>query len=224
MENNNQKVEHKPVYILRDFMAYEILILYVVLQIGNFMLELDNDILVRYLPMGLVGLTASYFILKKQIKKCKKTEKDTVKKMVLVGPVLVAVILFLYGTYSVSSNMPEAEAIMKNELGTYIELYSSIYGEEAGNELWAEVYLELDNIEKQARMKWVISSVTYLVTAGFVALLSTRRLDEWLKDEEVVLETEENLVLDTALSVENVVENENVEKEETPLNNIRWDL
>ena len=214
---NNQKIEYKPLFILRDFIAYQILILYVVLQIGNFLLELDNDFIARYIPVALVGLIASFFILKSLIKKCKKSEEESVKKMLFLGPILVSIILFLYGMSSVSSNMPKAKADVQTELQFYVNLQTSIYGEDIEDEIWEEVDKELEKIEKESRKKWCIVSIIFFVTSGFVTFISTKNLNKWLIDEEIVMEEKENLVKNDLSNIE-------PSEDDVTLNNIKWNL
>ena len=225
MKKENKKVVvYNPTVLLKNVIIYQLLFLYITLAIGDSvsMFSDTSDFLTRYLPIGIVTLITSYFLFKKNISKCLIKDKEEVNKKVVLAPIIVAVILFGYGLYSVESNSTEIKKEF-NEIKAEVELYA---------ELVPNVVSEMDELEKQfkdaiteARLNWFITSIIYLVTAEFVAYMSKKKLDDWLTLEEPVSENEENnFKTGEVVTPEYEPTEEVTEPTETPLNNIKWDL
>ena len=225
MKKENQKaVVYNPTVLLKNVFIYHLLFLYVTIYIGDAisMFSDISDFLTRFLPVGIVTLIASYFLFKKNISKCLVKDKEEVKKKVVLAPIIVAVILFAYGLYSVHSNTADVKVEfneLKAEMALYVDLVPGA----------AEQIVELDEQFKdaitEARLNWFITSIIYLAVAEFVAYKSNKKLDVWLTLEEPISENpDNNLETGEESNYEFEPTEEVKEPTETPLNNIKWDL
>ena len=136
-------------------------------------------ILNRYVPIALVTLVSTFLIIRSKSKKFKKSEESEVKKTFVVAPFVIAIIMFFYGLYSVSVNMSKAEELLRKETKVYSLLYEKSEYEEMIQEALKEA-------KSSAIQNWIITSVTYLVSAEIMVLLSSKKLKLWLKDEVIV--------------------------------------
>lgn len=205
---NKNKVSNKkpysPMKFLKDGIVIELILLYITLMIGDAIsLMEDNEMLfTRYIPIGVVTLIATFFIIKNNSKKCTKADEEIIRRNIFIIPVIVAVILLCYGLYSVSVNV--------NEVKEEAQLYSSMFGEEL-------VETMLDVAASEARESWLITTFTYLIVAEAVAFMTSKKINGWLKDDIVEDVTE-------PLTMEENKEESNFEIEEKTTNNIKWDL
>ena len=190
--------------LLKDFVIISLVVIYITVMIGDGVSVVIDDsmrIFTRHIPIAVVTLISTFFIMKSCSKKCNKAEEEAVKKNLFIAPIIIAIIFVLYGFYSVSSNMTE----IKQENSWMFSLYEE----------------EFEKAASEARVGWIIASVVYFVAAEFVVFMNKKNLNKWLQDvPEVMMNTE-------GLSNE-VLTNETFEvkkKEETqPINNIKWDL
>lgn len=204
---SKQKVK-KP-YTMKSFaegfILESVIILYVILRIGNMFISEFDIIFVRYIPVGIVGFLITYSIIKSSAKKLKKTDKESIRKMSFIFPIVIAVIMLLYGLYSVNSNI---ESFRTGYYGTLIKLTGQTF---------EEVIAEARN---KANLHWLITSVVYLAFAEIGAFLGTRKLDGLLQEENVdegqlLVEGDEKLDLTTT---------NNTVSEPQVNNTIKWDL
>lgn len=198
----------------KGFFWKSIIILYVVLMIGNFFLATLDTIFVRYIPIGITGFLVTYFIIKNSAKKLQKSDKSSLKQMSFIFPIIIAVIMLMYGLYSVSLNIRN----LRNKYDVLLE--SSIYAEE-----YATLITDSKN---QANINWLITSIAYLVFAELGAFLIGKKLDDLLQEDKIEPTLEENVVtsegtlpVDNDEKVDLTASNpENV----TANNTIKWDL
>ena len=125
--------------------------------------------------------------------------------MSFIFPIVIAVIMLLYGLYSVNSNI---ESFRTGYYGTLIKLTGQTF---------EEVIAEARN---KANLHWLITSVVYLAFAEIGAFLGTRKLDGLLQEENVdegqlLVEGDEKLDLTTT---------NNTVSEPQVNNTIKWDL
>ena len=190
-----------------------IIILYVILLIGNMFISEFDTIFVRYIPVGIVGFLITYSIIKSSAKKLKKADKESIRKMSFIFPIVIAVIMLLYGLYSVNSNI---ESFRTGYYGTLIRLTGQTF---------EEVIAEARN---KANLHWLITSVVYLAFAEIGAFLGTRKLDGLLQEDEIEPTQEEN-VDEGQLLVEgdeklDLTPTNNTVSEPQVNNAIKWDL
>lgn len=212
---SKQKVK-KPYTIksfTEGFILESIIILYVILLIGNMFISEFDTIFVRYIPVGIVGFLITYSIIKSSAKKLKKADKESLKKMSFIFPIVIAVIMLLYGLYSVNSNI---ESFRSGYYGALIRLTGQTF---------EEVIAEARN---KANLHWLITSVVYLAFAEIGAFLGTRKLDGLLQEDEIELTQEEN-VDEGQLLVEgdeklDLTPTNNTVSEPQVNNTIKWDL
>ena len=214
-DNKKELVEYNPMVLMKNFIICQLLILYITLGVGDVLStssELGNA-LTRYIPVALVTLVSAFIIFKKNISKCLLKDKEDVKQKVILSPIIVAVILLGYGLYSVESNMSSIRSELNSSSYSEYSIYTLFMSEE-------EITQTLTEAAKLARKNWIITSIVYLLVAEFVAVSVNRKLEDWLKEESVYKEAENN---NNTTTLENFEEQERF-KEEVPLNNIKWDL
>lgn len=217
---SKQKVK-KPYTIksfTEGFILESIIILYVILLIGNMFISEFDTIFVRYIPVGIVGFLITYSIIKSSAKKLKKADKESLKKMSFIFPIVIAVIMLLYGLYSVNSNFESVRARysmlakLMEESSTYEETFEDV----------------IAKARDEANLHWFITSVVYLAFAEIGAFLGTRKLDGLLQEDEIELTQEEN-VDEGQLLVEgdeklDLTPTNNTVSEPQVNNAIKWDL
>lgn len=195
-------------------MGDSIAILYVTLLIGDLFFYLSDDIFSRYIPIAIVGFLVTYFFIKNSAKKLQKSDKSSLKQMSFIFPIIIAVIMLMYGLFCVSSNIKE----LKSEYDGLVE--SSIFAE--------EYEVAIADVRKQANLNWIITSIAYLVFAELGAFLIGKKLDDLLQEDKIEPTLEENVVtsegtlpVDNDEKVDLTASNpENV----TANNTIKWDL
>ena len=221
-KNEKKEVVYSPITVLKNIVIFHILLIYFTLELGDIVRKLSDfgSFLTRYLPVGIVTLIFTYFYFKSNVSKCLLQDKEAVKKNVILGPIIVAIIIFGYGLYSVESNVGEVRdelKLIKIELEEYLEEFP----EEKMDEyvvLFEESEKEFYKAINEARLNWFITSIIYLLVSEFVVHMMKNKFDEWLILEE---ETSEDLKNDVSTN-ELTVEEENTS--ETTLNNINWNL
>ncbi len=210
--------------MLKNFISIQILLLYLILMIGDFfmMAEIVNSsLIIRFIPIGLITLISSYLIFRSSIKKCRKEEEEAIKKNIFIGPAIVAVILLLYGFYSVKTNV----GTVQEKTNKYSELYGNIYGD-VYEELYGESFENslskaIEDAASEARKTWIITTVIFLCAGEVVAFIVNRKTKDWLMDDVGLEALNKNIITDEATVLNT---SEGRQSENTALNNIKWDL
>lgn len=217
---SKQKVK-KPYSIknfTEGFILESIIVLYIILLIGNIFISEFDVMFVRYIPAGIVGFLITYSIIKSSAKKLKKADKESLKKMSFIFPIVIAVIMLFYGLYSVNSNIESARA-------RYSMLTELIGESSAYDETFEETIVKARD---EANLHWFITSMVYLVFAEIGAFLSTRKLDVILQEDEIEPTQEENVDAGQLLVEDDekldLTTNNNIVSEPTGNNGIKWDL
>lgn len=203
MEKNkvsNEKI-YNPMRILRSGIVLELILLSITLYIGDAISAVSETsfLLTRYIPIGVVTLITTFSIIKNNSKKFTKSDEKIIKRNVLIMNVVVAIILLCYGLYSVNVNIEKA----KDEL----KIYSLIWGEEVAETL-------LDTAIKEARTSWMITAFTYFIVAEGVAIMTSKKINTWLKDD--IIEESVNTQVDVNESI--------VQENQETVNSIKWNL
>ena len=206
MMKKEKMKENKPYNVAllwKDFVVIEVVILYITLILGDLIRVASKAsiILTRYVPIAFVTLVSTFLIIRSKSKKCKKSEENEVEKTFVIAPVVVAIIMFFYGLYSASVNMSKAEEQLRKET----KIYSLLYEKSEYEEMIQEALKEARSLAIQ---NWIITSVTYLVSAEIMVLLSSKKLKLWLKDEMIVensiegMQAEGNIMNDSVIKME----------------------
>ena len=202
-----------------EFILGSIVILYITLAIGDALRILEiNTIYTRYIPIGIVGFLITYSTIKSGAKKLKKSDKKSLKIMSFIFPIVVAVIMLLYGLYSVNANVESVR--------TRYSTYNKLLGESG---VFSEMFEEnITEARNKANLNWLITSVAYLSFAEIGACLITKKLDKFMKEDENELlqqdgKEESQLVVEGDEKLDLTTNNDTV-NEPTVNNGIKWDL
>lgn len=253
MSNSKEK---KGTSFPSTFLGVQIVVLYITLYIGDmirvallFTQEKDTD-MIRYLSIGIVGFISVLILMKNTLKKCTQEQYNDVQKFSRLLPILLAVIILLYGFYSVASNMREFESEFENEFGNMDEIIAAAEKEleliekefkkekqylskqeireiedlleEKKDELEAaKESTDTDKIKAEARMTWFITSIIYLVAAEAAVFIALNNTQVNIVEE--FENNESNEFVEEITENEQYVqeENEEIKKEENP---IKFDL
>ena len=204
-ENVKNAKPYTKMNLLKDFVVIAVIVLYVTLRIGDEISEASSgiagtDIATRYIPIAIVTLIATFLTCYAKVGKFRKSEEKEVKKILMIAPAIVTVILFIYGMYSVAVNV-----------SSYLEYYG----------------VSLDDMIAEARneaiMFWAITTAIYLIEAEGVVFLITRNLNKKLKEDEVLEASQEDM-LDSENPTEAMVANSSSDESTQVINNINWNL
>ena len=150
---NNIK-EKKP-FSMVNMIGIEMMILYIVLRIGDAIRTAGElpTIVTRYIPIGIATVIFTYFLVRAGAQKVSRFEKEDFLKKIRIIPIIVAVILLMYGIISVNHNLSK----MENEISQYRTLYS--YMNKGSSNEFDKIVKDAKN---EAIMSWVITSIIYL--------------------------------------------------------------
>ncbi len=222
MENNNSKNKKFTAgKLLSNFIFTEVIILYVVIVIGDLSETgmklgtgnpINNSWLTRYIPTAIASALIAFVIILSCRKKCGKSEYKEVKRNILIAPVIVGVIVLLYGLYSVSVNINEFK---DKELG------------------FLKYFVEDDELEKiieeganQARLNWLITSIGCLISAEIISFIMSKNIENYLIDDSTLIEEEADINT-TTYEVKNEelgTQNNNEENSNKANDTIKWNL
>ncbi|MBR4110156.1 MAG: hypothetical protein IKK43_00475 [Clostridia bacterium] len=209
--SKKEKVEKEfnPGMFMKNFITFHVILLYIVISIGDVVALMSDDlsiIFTRFLPVGIVAFVFTFFNIKSSAKKCKKSDEQNMRKKIFIVPLIVAIIVFAYGLYSVHSIVKSREA--------ELSMYKLMIGEEAFETMMTEA-------ANEARLIWGITAVVYLVAAEAAAILLKNKLNELMQDEpeKPVLNEEVQSDIQPGMEME-----QKDEKPEETVNNIKWDL
>ena len=216
-ENVKNAKPYTKMNLLKDFVVITVIVLYAILIIGDEIRMASSgiagtNIATRYIPIAIATLIATILICYAKVGKFRKSEEKEVKKTLMIAPVIVTVILFIYGMYSVAVNVA---TLNKSDLGVgsiYLEYYEELYG--------VDMLAEARN---KAIMNWAITTAIYLVEAEGVVFLITRNLNRKLKEDEVLEPSLEDM-LDSENPTEAMVTNSSSDESTQVINNINWNL
>ena len=113
-------------------------------------------------------------------------------------------------------NIPYKKVECTGEVET--KVYSLLYEESEYEEMIQEALKEVRGIAIQ---NWIITSVTYLVSAEIMVLLSSRKLKLWLKEEMIAenpvesMQAEDVIMDDAAIKMEDNIQT---------TDSIKWNL
>lgn len=214
--------------LLKDLIIITIIALYVVIMLGDivYMIIEDSDrIISRQIPVAVATILSTFLIIRSGSKKCNKSEEKMIKKDIFIAPVIVAIIIMFYGFYSVSVNIRDARENIEKEMS----VYSLFYSEE---EIDAEIDKIIAEAANQARQSWVITAVVYLVVAEVTVFISSKKLNQWLKEDiqptafsdEIPQNTFSVQGIEMETNGLEVKSAESLEENSGPINNINWNL
>ena len=176
-----------------------------------------NDIILRFIPIALFGLLVSYCITRDSAKKIKKSDKEIFKKTMFILPVIVAVVMFMFGLYSVSSNIKT----MREEYKGKIKMWN-YETQQTLTEIYEQVISEA---RTEANTSWFLRSVTYLIFAEFGVFLVNKNLYKFMKRDVVELCEEDERENETIIMNNDGNDNLTTNSESGgSVNNVKWDL
>ena len=222
-------------------MTSELVILYITIYIGDIVRmgfvynseELGNkmflDLLTRIIPIAIVGFVSMFLLIKINAKKGFISQKDDILKKIFIVPAVVAIILLIFGIYSVNSNIKEFEEEYTKTIGVYKTWYSYLYSGDEYEGIFSSD--EINNVINEARnsaiLLWTISSVSYLVMAEAASFMMKNKLDGLLKEDEnmnfenaEIIKNEENYNFEN----EKGEDIENNDSSESAVSSVKWDL
>lgn len=165
---NFEPTSIKDSLILR-FIVVSCVILYTVIRIfDTFSLFSDgnSDVLFRYIPVAFTSAIATYVFIRIKSKKLLLSNLDVIKKQLIIAPIIVMVIIFLFGIYSVNSNV---KSIKENP-------YYSMIDENVRENM-------LEKAKSHAIVKWIITSVVYVGVAEIVVFKMKNIMQENMTDD-----------------------------------------
>lgn len=216
-----EKVEKE--YTIRKYFKYFVIIslvfLYLIVIAGDrISKQADiNDIILRFIPIALFGLLVSYCITRDSAKKIKKSDKEIFKKTMFILPVIVAVVMFMFGLYSVSSNIKT----MREEYKGKIKMWN-YETQQTLTEIYEQVISEA---RTEANTSWFLRSVTYLIFAELGVFLVNKNLYKFMKRDVVELYEEDERENETIIMNNDGNDNLTTNSEsDGSVNNVKWDL
>ena len=241
------KIKDKKKFSIVSMIITELVIIYLVIRLGDIINSTSKNIslvITRYIPVGIVIIICTFFLIQSGAKKNFKSEKDLFVKQIMIVPVIVAIVIFLFGMYSVKTNASKLTKQFEEEINKYsimtkqYEKYTNRYSDLSKD--YSKIYEEkLKEAKKTARISWVITSLVYLVCSGAITVFCLKNnIDKQLQyDEEsyniepsgnskvvsqiIDNDNEENLNETSERDEDN---NENKEDENEAIKNIKWDL
>lgn len=216
-----EKVEKE--YTIRKYFKYFVIIslvfLYLIVIAGDrISKQADiNDIILRFIPIALFGLLVSYCITRDSAKKIKKSDKEIFKKTMFILPVIVAVVMFMFELYSVSSNIKT----MREEYKGKIKMWN-YETQQTLTEIYEQVISEA---RTEANTSWFLRSVTYLIFAELGVFLVNKNLYKFMKRDVVELCEEDERENETIIMNNDGNDNLTTNSEsDGSVNNVKWDL
>ncbi len=203
----------------KDFVVISLVFLYLIVIVGDgISKQADiNDIILRFIPIALFGLLVSYCITRDSAKKIKKSDKEIFKKTMFVLPVIVAVVMFMFGLYSVSSNIKTMREEYKGKINMW-----NYETQQTLTEIYEQVILEA---RAKANTSWFLRSVTYLVFAELGVFLVNKNLYKFMKRDVIELCEEDKRENEAIIMNNDGNDNLTTNSEsDGPVNNVKWNL
>lgn len=175
-DNTKKEIVYTPIVLLKNIVVFQLIFVCIILEFGDIVREITDLSMVftRYVSVGVITLISVYFYLKSSVSKCLLEDKEEVRKKTILAPIIVAVIIFVYGLYSVESNM----SALKSNNYSYYSMFLS------DNEM-DEI---LEQAASEARVSWIVTSIVYFVVAECATFMLNRKLDELLILKDVTSE------------------------------------
>ena len=215
MSKNKKK---KKKFSIVSMISAELGIIYITLLIGSFINSFTNSfnlILLRYIPVVIVTLISTYFLIRWGAKNNLKSDKNSFWMQIMVVPLIVAIIIFLFGMYNIKVNSSKIDGKYSLLKSRFSKEYEDI----------------LNKAKKTARTSWIITSVVYVISSGTMTLILKSRIDDWLQEDEAfdIVKPENRSQttgeLPNEINQDNTNLNENSENEEdNAIKKIKWDL
>lgn len=226
--NNIEKKEKR--FSIGTMISTEIVLLYLVLRIGDIVAQTSENIsvvLTRYIPIAIASLIITFFLIRSGAKKSFKSEQDLFIKKIMIVPVIVAVIVLLYGFYSVRTNTAKFNQKYDDLYNSYSDLYNKY---NLNNKIQTEYKKILEEAKKKAKLSWIITSIVYFTSSMITTLFMKNKINNLLEDDDMYVSEESNnthnkvQILDD--NDEKTVDDVNITKgkDNTTVQDIKWDL
>lgn len=181
-----------PAGFAKNFIATQFVIMYLVISITDIFSLMDIDY-ARYIGVFIVGLLTAFFSIKKCFSLCTKEEYSNIKKLSHVYIGVVALVIVIWGLYSVTTNVKENRETfeeLKAEQQEVIEAMEEL--EKAGYDikdfateedlaniemaLNLDIDAEIEKAKKEAQLHWFITAVLYAVAAEIALFLAGKKV------------------------------------------------
>jgi hypothetical protein len=219
MKKEKVKKEYTIRKHFKDFIVISFLFLCFIIIVGDEISHYAdiNDIILRYIPIALFGLLVSYCITRDGAKKIKKSDKEIFKKTMFVLPVIVAVVIFMFGLYNVSSNIKTMREEYKEEI--------SVWRYENQQTLTKIYEKAISEARAKANTVWFLRSITYLVFAELGVFLVNKNLYKFMEKDVIEFSGEdkhenESIIMNNDGNA-NLTANDESNK---TVNSVKWDL
>ncbi len=212
-------IKEKKTFSMVNMIGLEMLILYIVLRIGDAFKLAANvpNIVARYIPIGIATAIFTYFLIRSGAKKVSIYEKEDFLKKVKIIPIIVAVILLIYGIISVNSNLSK----MESKISQYRTLYSYTNKNNSN---------EFDKMIKDAKskaiMSWIITSIIYLALSEGTTFAIKDKMDDLFDADESnhFYGTEDTYNTESNIEGNNGENLNNTDDSNDAAKKIKWDL
>lgn len=183
-----------PAGFAKNFIGTQLVIMYLVIFIANIFADSELGLEIpRYIGVIVIGFLTAFFAIKKCLSLCTKEEYSNIKKLSHVYIGVVALVIFIYGLYSVSSNLKEAEATFEfvNEMKQEVQKeiadlekqgisLEDIYSEEDIADIEELLNIDVEKTMQEARTEanihWFVVALVYVVGTEFALFLAGKKV------------------------------------------------
>ena len=204
-----------------SMIAIEIAFLYLAVYMGDFFRIsglIPSEAFTRYIPVVVLAIILTFILTKSRAKRTFSSDRESFIKKLFIIPVIIAVIIFVYGLYSLHSNVSQMEKSLK----TFSSISSS-----ASSKLYSDM---LNQAKNNAIISWLITSLAYLIPAEIVTFLMQNKLDELMIADysSPVMNQTDTYMNGNHQTDSNLQNNYNYgndkSNENDPVKKIKWDL
>ena len=170
-------------------------------------------------PVLFVPSTAivTYFLIRSGAQKVSKFEKEDFLKKIKIIPIIVTVILFIYGIISVNHNLSKIE----NKISQYRTLYSYM-----NKDTTNEFDKMIEDAKNKAIKSWAITSIIYLALSEGTTFAIKNKIDDLFNEDELnqIYETKNECHAEKNMESNNKETLNNTDGTNDVVKKIKWDL
>ena len=214
-----KNIKEKKPFSMVNMIVTEMIILYIVIRIGDMIDIIGNlpDIVSRYIPVGIATVIFTNFLIRSGAKKVSIFEKEDFLKKIKIIPIIVAIILLIYGIISVNNNISK----MEDKISQYRTLYSNM-NKDASNEFDKMI----EDAKNKAIMSWVLTSIIYLALSEGTTFAIKDKIDDLFNEDESnqIYETKNEYPAENNMGSNNEETLKNTDDTNDAVKKIKWDL
>lgn len=212
MNNKEKKFTVKNFFL--NYVIIEFLVINVIISLTDKIGDVtDIDFhLLRLVPLFLLTLLLSFLVIKLNAKRIHKNESKEFKESLIILPIIVAVLTFLWGIYSVHVNMEEIKS----------DVFFSIY---SNSEIYGDFIKDtLEDVRNEAIGFWVLTSICYLIPSEAMSLIMRKKVDAYFLDDLTINENPEALYVGEGININPEGNGFTQGDMNQDMSNIKWDL